>query len=95
MTNLKRRLVVLECARSLAVKTPLRVIVGACFGAPDLATSKCMTRSPNGQLIEYVHLEGCADDISEKELEKWIASFPIDTSSERRVGKGTARPINE
>ena len=83
-----RRLEALECARNVAVKTPLRVIVGGCFGVPDLATSTCWrTRSSNGQLIEYVRLEGCTDEISEEELERWIANFPIETSSQQRAGK--------
>jgi len=88
MRNLTRRLETLECARNIAVKTPLRVIVGGCFGVPDLASSTCRrTRSSDGQLIEYVRLEGCTDEISEEELETWISSFPIETSSQRRAGK--------
>jgi len=61
------------------VKVALRILVSLPWKAPaNLATSTC-TRMLNaaGGVIETVKLDGDEASISEEELEKFIASFPI------------------
>jgi hypothetical protein len=61
-------------------KSSLRIIVTrAGSGAASLATSTCTRRLDNtGGLIETVDLDGDDSEISEEELEQFVASFPID-----------------
>jgi len=61
-------------------KVALRILVSLPWKSPaSLATSTC-TRMLNtaGGVIETVKLDGDAASISEKELEKFIARFPIE-----------------
>ena len=60
-------------------KVALRILISLPWkGPPNLATSSC-TRTLNtaGGLIETVKLDGDDAGISEEELEKFIASFPV------------------
>jgi hypothetical protein len=50
----------------------------------SLATSTCRrTLNPGGAVTEIVELDGRDEDIDDEELEKFIASFPIHSPSER------------
>jgi hypothetical protein len=61
-------------------KSSLRIIVARGeSGAANLATSTCTRRLNNaGGLIEIVDLDGADSGISEEELERFIAGFPIE-----------------
>jgi hypothetical protein len=55
-------------------------------GALNLATSTCQrTLNAGGAVTEIVKLDGRDEDIGEEELEKFIASFPIQSASERLI----------
>ena len=77
--NLKRRLNALEQRRSQVSKEPFRVLIRSVCGVPNLANSTCERRlGRDGQLTEIVHLDGGRDDLTDEELEAWIATFPIE-----------------
>ncbi len=78
MTNLKRRLQLLERPRSGAVQKRLLLVVSGVCGSLNLATSTCTrTLWPSGGLMEVVQLDGSQDNLSNEDLERFIASFPI------------------
>ena len=53
-------------------------------GPVNLATSTCRrTLNPGGGIFEIVELDGDDDGLSEEELEKFIASFPIEDGRAR------------
>lgn len=58
----------------------VRVIVSRPWGGPlNLAASTCRrTLNPGGAITEVVDLDGDGNDLSEEELEKFVASFPIE-----------------
>jgi hypothetical protein len=50
-------------------------------GACALANSTCKrTLGANGSLTEIVELDGSGEHLTDEDLEKFIASFPIETS---------------
>jgi hypothetical protein len=60
-------------------KSGLRIIVTrAGSGAANLATSTCTRYVRDGVLTEVVDLDGDGARIGSDELERFIASFPID-----------------
>jgi len=76
--NLQRRLHSLERPRSRAALGGVRLVVSCVCGPPNLATSTCSRRlGPDGALTEVVYLDGCGDDLSSEDLERFIAAFPI------------------
>jgi hypothetical protein len=76
--NLKTRLKALERRSREVSGMTLRVLVSG-WGPPNLANSKCTRRlTPNGGLMEIVTLDGDADALAEGDLERFIASFPIE-----------------
>jgi hypothetical protein len=78
MTNLQRRLQSLERPRYGLVPEHVRVVIRSVCGPPNLATSTCTrTLGPDGALTEVVHLGGGRDGLNDEDLEKFIASFPI------------------
>ena len=52
---------------------------GGCTMAPlDLGKSSCVrTFYPDGTLNEWIHIYGCREDLSDEELERWIATKPV------------------
>ena len=65
-------------------KSSLRIIVTRAGSEPaNLATSTCTRYVRDGVLTEVVDLDGARGSISDEELEKFIASFPIHSASER------------
>jgi hypothetical protein len=77
--NLKRRLNALEQRRSQISKEPFRVLIRTVCGPLNLATSSCERRlGQDGQLTDLVHLDGGRDGLTDEQLEKWIATFPIE-----------------
>ena len=77
--RLAARLHALERKRAL-VAEPFRVICARVGKPLSLATSKCTrTRYADGSLMEVVALDGTDTDLSPEELEKFIASFPIES----------------
>jgi hypothetical protein len=59
-------------------KTGLRVVFSAIAKPLSLATSECKRwLCADGTITEYVRLDGDCKDISEAELERFIASFPV------------------
>src|SRR5215469_1910222 len=71
----------------MAPKSRLPVIVSCYVGTPDLENSTCRrTLYPNGSLIEYVRINDAqgelasSKELSDDQLEQWIATFPIELS---------------
>lgn len=76
------------CARRLLMDNQKRIQV--VFSCPDttlqLKTSTCTRYTiPDGTLIEVLHLDGNADELSESELEQFILRFPISYHGERNT----------
>ncbi len=79
---LTHRLKRLECVRRAADQEPFRVLIHSVCGPVNLATSTCSrTAGPDGQITEVVWLDGSADDLPDSELERFIASFPVERHS--------------
>ena len=76
--NCKARLKVLERQKQASGQI-LRLIIGRAAGdGVNLATSTCIRRvTPNGVLTELVDLDGNGASLSDEELERFIAGFPI------------------
>ena len=73
------RLNALERRRRAIAKEPIRVIIGSVCGEPNLANSTCRrTLSANGQLTEVIYMNGGIDGFANEDLERFIASFPIE-----------------
>jgi len=63
----------------------VRVVVQAICGPTNLANSECTrTICADGTLSEYVQLDGSSEELSDDDLERFVASFPIE--SEPRGG---------
>ena len=76
--KLTRRLQALESKQALVVK-PFRVVIAQVWKRLNLATSTCRrTRWEDGSVLDVVHLDGTDTGLSSEDLEKFIASFPID-----------------
>jgi len=77
--KLTARIENLERRRSEVSSRPFRVIVCDCLGPANLAKSTCTRRlGPNGALIEIVNLEGDLEGLTHEDLERFIASFPVE-----------------
>jgi hypothetical protein len=89
MKAIVRRVGRLEDRFAINSSGKLRVGVRAIISLPwkgplSLATSTCRrTLNPGGAVTEIVELDGRDEDIDEEELEKFIASFPIHSASQR------------
>jgi hypothetical protein len=60
-------------------KPPFRLIMSRAGEPFDRATATCQrTLSSNGTLSEIVTFGGCGDELTGDELERFIASFPIE-----------------
>jgi hypothetical protein len=70
----------------LASRPRLRLIVSLPWKRPaELATSTCKrTLQPDYGLTELVRLDGGEDGITDAELEKFIASFPVEIAGSTR-----------
>ena len=76
--NFNARLKRLEQRREAATKQPFRLIIRPVFGPTNLENSTCKrTLAPDGSLMEIVRLDGDGADLSDDELERFIASAPI------------------
>ena len=66
MPGLKGRLDKLErvLVPSRGPRRHVRVVIGAVYGTPSLATSTCQRRLTNGALTELVNLDGSRDELS-------------------------------
>ncbi|MEP7353988.1 MAG: hypothetical protein ABI824_12220 [Acidobacteriota bacterium] len=77
--RIERRLSQLEHQTQAAAKASIRVVSRCVVGRANLATSKCWrTRCNNGALIELVQLDGGMEGLSQNELDRFVASFPIE-----------------
>jgi hypothetical protein len=66
-----------------AVQEPFRIIVTGV--GLNLAECRCTrTLNENGAVTEMVWLNGSSNDMSEEELEKFIASFPVQRAGDLR-----------
>ncbi len=83
-TRTKARLTRLEDDKRSVAQRNLRVFIRRV--APiDTPTELCLrVRLPNGGVQEVIMLEGPVEQMSEQELEDWIARQPIVELSERR-----------
>ena len=83
--NFRTRLKKLERRREAGTGETFRLLVRSVVGQTDLAKSRCKrTLCAGGSLWEIVHLNGSGTDLSEGELERFIASFPIEESQKLR-----------
>jgi hypothetical protein len=59
----------------------LRIVVARMDRPLNLSTSRCTrTLSTDGFLMEVVRLDGIRTGLGEEELERFVASFPVQTS---------------
>ena len=89
--NLNARVKRLERQYNAVEHAPHRLIISYVGGpldppeACDLSKATCSRRLfPDGQLMEFVHLHGGREGLSDEELERFIQSFPIQTSEEAK-----------
>jgi hypothetical protein len=76
--NLKSRLKTLEKRRQ-ASNDRIRVVISVIDRPANLANSKCRrTLAPNGLLTEVVELDGSSADLTDEDLERFIAGFPVE-----------------
>ena len=77
--NFRARLNELEQRREAATGETFRLVVRPVVWPTDLAKSTCKrTLCADGSLWEIVHLNGSSSDLSDGELERFIATFPIE-----------------
>jgi len=87
----KRRLERLEAFIGAITKEPTlawRVVVSAIARPLNLEKSRCTrTLGSDGRITEFVLLDGSRDYISDEELDRFVASFPVvgRTSKEVRI----------
>jgi len=79
--NLKARLKKLERQQNQISLEPFRVVVSHAGKPLDLAKATC-TRTiwQNGQLFEFVNLNGSDYGLKDEDLETFIHGFPIEGS---------------
>jgi hypothetical protein len=86
MKTILRRVGRLEDRVAITASGRPRVIIRAIINSPwkgplNLATSTCRrTLNPGGCITEIVELDGNEDRLSQEELEKFIAGFPIESA---------------
>ena len=84
MKAIVRRVGCLEDRFAIHSSGKARVIVRVIIHSPgkgplNLATSTCRrTLNPGGGITEIVELDGHEDSLSQEELERFIAGFPIE-----------------
>ena len=62
-----------------AAREPFRVVISTGVWPLNLEASTCTrTLCPNGVVTEVVTLEGRRQDLTDEELEAFIAKFPIE-----------------
>ena len=67
----------LEHLQSGPGREPIRVVISSVGSLLNLEESTCTgTLTDNGLLTEFVHLDGRRGDLTDEELDRWIASFP-------------------
>ena len=80
--NLRRRIKALE-SRTPKTTEPYRVILCWTSGDTDLTRSTCRRYySSDGVLNEFVRFWGSGKDLSAQDLERFIASFPIEPAAD-------------
>jgi hypothetical protein len=83
--NFRARLKKLERRRETGTGQAFRLVVRPVIGPTDLAKSTCQrTLCPDGSLMEVVNLNGNGSGVSEEELDRFIASFPIEPLANKR-----------
>jgi hypothetical protein len=88
--NIERRLGRLE-NRRYAEHAPaiLRVVVSPTGGPLNLSASKCMrTRNANNTITEFVELDGSRGELTDEELQRFVAGFPIQDAAQKKNGGG-------
>jgi hypothetical protein len=69
----------LEQLQSEPGREPVRVVISGVGSPLNLEKSTCRwTLATNGLLTELVHLDGRRGDLTDEELDRWIASFPME-----------------
>ena len=91
MKAIIRRVGRLEDRYAIHSSGQLRIAVRAIISTPwngplNLAASTCRRRlNPGRAVTEIVELHGRAEDIGEEDLERFIASFPVQVSGDMRA----------
>jgi hypothetical protein len=85
MKTIIRRLRRLEALSAFTAdgrpRETLRVVVRCVCGPPRLETSTCRrVLGRNGLLIEVVELDGGREDLADEDLDRFIASFPVEAA---------------
>ena len=88
--TLERRIERLEKTRDAENVGGMRVVISACGRPLNLAGSTCERRlRADGSVTEMVRLDGSRDGITDHELDRFVAGFPLSGSPIR--GKYTKR----
>ena len=78
--SLQSRVKTLERPKRAIAAAPFRVIVSHAGKRFDLATATCeRTLCSDGSLLEIVKFGGSGRELTGEDLERFIASFPIET----------------
>jgi hypothetical protein len=93
MRTILRRVVQLEghYETQLFGKRPVAfriVVTFAGRGPLDLTKSRCRRTLGDGGVFEMVYLEGPREQISDQDLEKFIATFPIELAVWQKTNAG-------
>ena len=76
--NFRARLKALERRRQ-ASNQRIRLVVSAIARPLNLANSTCRrTLAPNGLMTDFVTLDGSQKGLTDEDLEKFIAGFPVE-----------------
>jgi hypothetical protein len=78
--NIKARLKSLEKRRP-ASSERIRVLISVVGRPLNLANATCRrTLASNGLLTDFVQLNGSSDGLTDEDLEKFIAGFPVEAA---------------
>jgi hypothetical protein len=79
MRAVDRRLRRLEQLQFEPARVPMRVVISGVGMPLNLEKSTCTrTLAANGLLTEIVQLDGRREDLTDEELENFVAEFPIE-----------------
>ena len=79
--------------RTVVLKEPFRMVVSHAGEPLDLSKAPCTrTISPNGQLFEFVNLNGGDYGLSDEDLERSSRTFPLKSRKRNERDHQTASP---
>jgi hypothetical protein len=67
----------------------LRLVVSSIGESLNLSTSRCTrTRNSNNSITEFVELDGSREELTDEELQRFVARFPIQNATQKRNDGG-------